>query len=123
MKDLQITAKVSAKDDKPEMTGSVVVKAPENIEEAVQMYGGEAVLSNAISNWIVTLQGNIRGGLKRGETPETMQARLASAKMGVAATKAAMDPKAAWLAAYQTADPKTKKKMLSELREAAEALG
>jgi hypothetical protein len=43
--------------------------------------------------------------------------------MGVAAMKAAMDPKAAWLALYQAASPKERKKMKAKLLAEAEALG
>uniref|UniRef100_A0A6H1ZSW0 Uncharacterized protein n=1 Tax=viral metagenome TaxID=1070528 RepID=A0A6H1ZSW0_9ZZZZ len=121
MKDFTVEAKVPAKDDKPEMTGSVTVKAPETAEEAVKMFGSEAVVSNALANWKVTLQGNIRGGLRRGENQAALQARLGIAKMGVAATKASVDPKAAYLAQFQAADPKERKRMLAELQAAAEA--
>ena len=125
MKDLQVTAKVPANKDKgtPEMVGAITVKAPENIKEAEQMFGGDAVVSNAISNWVVTLQGNIRGGLKRGEDAKALQTRLGGAKMGVAAAKAQADPKAAWLAQYQAATPEERKKMKKELLAQAESIG
>ena len=125
MKDLQVSAKVPENKEKgqKELVGSVTVKVPETIDEAKQMFGGEAVLSNAVANWVVTLQSNIRGGLKRGETPQALQARLGGAKMGVAAAKAAMDPKQAWLAAYQAATPAERKKMKADLLKEAESLG
>ena len=122
-KDLQVTAKKPGKDGAPDKVGSITVKVPENIKEAEEMFGGDAVLSNALANWVVTLQGNIRSGLTRGETPEQLQARLGSAKMGVAATKAAIDPKQAWLAAYQAATPAERKKMKQDLLKQAEAIG
>ena len=122
MKDLQVTAKIPAKDDVPEKIGSITVKAPETAEEGIKMFGDPAMLSNATANWVVTLQGNIRAGLKRGESPEAIQARLGTAKMGVAATKAAADPKAAWLAAYQAASPADRKKMKAELMAEAEKM-
>ena len=43
--------------------------------------------------------------------------------MGVAAAKAAMDPKQAWLAAYQAATPAERKKMKADLLKEAESLG
>lgn len=126
MKDLAVTAKVPAneKNNTPQLgPATITVKAPENIEEAVKMFGGEAVLSNALANWVVTLQGNIRSALNRKEALPTMQARLGAAKMGVAAAKAAMDPKQAWLAAYQAATPAERKKMKADLLKEAETLG
>lgn len=127
MKDLQVTAKVPAKPAKdgkpatPEMVGSIKVKAPETAEEGIKMFGDGAVLTNAISNWVVTLQGAIRSGLRRGENSAALQARLGASKMGVAATKAAIDPKQAWLASYQAATPAERKRMKSELLKQAEA--
>jgi len=120
MKDFTVEAKVPAKDDKPEMNGALTVQAPDNIEEAVQMFGGEAVLSNAISNWKVTLQSALRSALKRGEDQGAIQARLGVAKMGVAVAKSSVDPKQAFLAQFAAADPKARKAMLAELQEAAE---
>ena len=122
MKDLQVSAVYHAgKED--EKTGAITVKAPETAEEAIKMFGPEAVLTNALANWVVKLQGNIRSGVGKGESAEAMQARLGGAKMGVAAAKAAADPKAAWLAAYQAADPKTRKQMKADLLKEAESLG
>lgn len=125
MKDLQVSAKVPENKEKgiKEMTAAVTVKAPENLKEAEQMFGGDAVLSNALSNWVVTLQGNIRSGLRRGEDAKAIQARLGTAKMGVAATKAAVDPKQAWLAQYASATPDERKKMKQDLLKQAEAIG
>ena len=124
MKDLAVSAKVPAKGDVPQLGPmTVTVKAPETVEEAVKMFGGEAVLSNAIANWIVTLQGNIRSALNKKELPAATQTRLGAARMGVAAAKAAMDPKQAWLAAYQAATPADRKKMKQDLLKEAESLG
>jgi len=122
MKDLQVSAvyHVGKEDEK---SGSIVVQAPETAAEAIQVFGDEAVNSNALANWVVKLQGNVRSGLGKGEDPKAMQARLGGSKMGVAASKAAMDPKAAWLASYQAADPKTRKQMKADLLKQAEEIG
>ena len=50
------------------LAGQVTVQYPETVAEALQVYGEEAILSNAFANWKVVLQANIRNGLKRGET-------------------------------------------------------
>ena len=119
MKDLVIAAKVPAKDDKPEMNASITVKTGETAEESIKMFGGDAVNSNAQSNWIVTLQSNIRSGLKKGETQEQIQTRLGASKMGIAASKAAIDPEQAFLAKYAAATPEERKVMRKKLEEAA----
>lgn len=124
MKDMQVTAKVPADAQKgtKELIGSVIVKAPETAEEAIKMFGGEAVLSNALGNWVVTLQSTVRAGLRRGEDAKALQARLSGSKMGVTASKAIIDPKQAWLAQYQAATPEERKKMKADLLAQAEAI-
>ena len=121
MKKMQVTARVPAKDDAPEKVATIEVDAPETAEEAVQMFGGEAVNSNAIANWRVTLQATARAGLKRGEDQAALQARLGNAKMGVAVTKGAVDPEAAFLAKYQAATPAERKAMMKKLQAMAAA--
>jgi hypothetical protein len=84
------------------------------------MYGEEAVLTNAFANWRVTLQANIRGGLKRGEGAEAITGRLANAKMGVAVTGSKMDAEAAFKAKFLAATPEGRKAMIEQLRKLAQ---
>lgn len=128
MKNITVSALVPEKKDAqgkvltPQL-GPVSVEVPfaETLDEAKQMYGEEAVLTNAFANWRVTLQANIRGGLKRGESASTIQARLANAKMGVAVTGSKMDAEAAFKAKFLAATPEDRKKMIAQLRELASA--
>jgi hypothetical protein len=114
MKDMQITAKSNA--GKPdEKVGSIVVKAPENLDEAREMFGPDPILSNAMANWVVTLQSSIRSGLKKGEDDTALQARLGGAKMGVAAQKASVDPIAALRSVWQQASPEEKQAIMKQL--------
>jgi len=119
MKKELVSAKVPAKDNKPEMTATIEVQVPETVEEAIKAYGGDAVLSNALANWRVTLQANIRGGLRRGESPKQIQERLKDAKMGVAIKGTKMDPVQAFLAKFQASTPEDQKKLLAELQKRA----
>lgn len=118
MKDVIITAIVPAneKEGRAQLQGSVTVKFPETVEEAVAAYGAEALLSNAFANWRVTVQAGIRGGLKRGESPESIAARYKDAKMGVAQQGQKMDPVQAYLAMFASASPEKQKEMMAELR-------
>lgn len=100
---------------------SVTVPYASTLEEAKQLYGEEAVLTNAFANWRVTLQANIRGGLKRGETPEQIQSRLSTAKMGVAQQGVKVDPIQAFMAQFASATPEKQKQMLEELKKKAAA--
>lgn len=125
---LTVTAKVPAKaavGDKPATPElgpcTVMVQTGKDDKEMVQMFGGEAVKTNAEANWSVTLQGNIRSGLRKGETPDQIAARLKDAKMGVAQKGIQVDPVQAYLAKFQGATPDEQKKMLDELQERAKA--
>lgn len=121
MKKVTVEAKVPENREKgiKEMFASATVDFAENIKEAVEMYGEEAILSNALANWRVTLQSNIRSALRRGESPETISARLATAKMGVAQTGTKLDPVQAYLAMFSSATPEKQQEMLKELRQKA----
>ena len=117
----QVTANVPANEKKgtKAMSATVEVNYSDKIEEAVQMFGAEAILTNAFANWRVTLQSNIRSALKRGETQEQIQARLKDAKMGVAQQGVKVDPVQAYIARFQNATPEEQKKMLAELQKKA----
>lgn len=117
MKDLTI----EAKDPKSGQTASVTVKAPETVKEAIDWCGEEALISNAIASWRITLQGNIRNALRKGEDQKAIQERLKDAKMGVSVKGAKIDPVQAYLARFQSATPEEQKKMLAELQKRAAA--
>jgi len=110
---------VSAKDPKSGKTATIVVQTGSTIKEMVEMFGEEAVRSNASSNWTVTLQSAIRSGLRRGETQEQIQARLGSAKMGVKMVGGKVDPIQAFLAKFQSSTPEEQKKLMAELQKRA----
>lgn len=122
MKKLTINATVPENKEKgtKEMKAAIVVNAPENIDEAKAMFGGEAVVSNALANWVVTLQGNIRSSLKKGMTPEQIQEKLKDAKMGVAQAGGKVDPVQAYLALFGSSTPEKQKEMLAELQKKAQ---
>jgi hypothetical protein len=100
---------------------TIEVDSGTNAAEMVQMFGDEAVKSNCESNWTVTLQGNMRAGMKKGETQEQLQARLGSAKMGVATRGAVIDPVQAYLAQFASATPEKQAEMMNELKKRAAA--
>lgn len=121
MKQVQVSATVPENKEKgiKEASATITVNFAESVKEAVEMYGEEALLSNAFANWRVTLQSTIRGGLKRGEDQAAIQSRLGTAKMGVAVTGAKVDPVQAYLAKFAASTPEQQKDMLAELQKRA----
>jgi hypothetical protein len=95
---------------------TIEVETGTTAEELIQKFGSEAVKTNAESNWTVTIQSNMRSGMKKGETQEALQARLGSAKMGVAQKGVVVDPIQAYLAQFASATPEKQKAMLAELQ-------
>jgi len=119
MTKMQVTAQVPANKEKgtPQLGPvTISVNSGKDLDEDIQMFGKEAIKSNADANWTVTIQSAIRSSLKRGEDPATIQARLADAKMGVAVKGVKIDPVQAYLNKFQSATPEEQKRMLAELQ-------
>ena len=95
---------------------TVSVDTGSTAAEMIKLFGDDAVKTNAIANWVVTLQGNMRSGMKKGETAEQLQARIGQAKMGVSQKGVKIDPKQAFLAEFASATPQEQAKMLTELQ-------
>jgi len=118
-----IVARVPANKEKgtKEMAATISVDYADNVKEAVQMFGEEALLSNAFANWRVTLQSNIRSSLKSGMDQAAIQSKLGSAKMGVAQVGAKVDAEQAFINKFKSATPEQQAKMLATLKKAAQA--
>ena len=124
-KNLAVAAKVPANKEKgtPELGPvTIEVKTGETAKEMIEMFGDEAVKTNAQANWIVTLQGNIRSGLRKGEDQAAMQARLGDAKMGVSTKGVTVDATKAYEAKFLQASPEDQVKMIKGLQKRAEEL-
>jgi len=113
-----ISAKVPADAEKgtAEVSTTILVNFAETVEEAVQMFGEEAVLSNAFANWRVTLQSNIRAKIKSGMDQVAIQLALADAKMGIAVTGTKADPIAIYMMKFKTSTPEVQAQMLEGLK-------
>ncbi len=115
------TQEVSAKSPKLDRETTCYVEVPETVEEAVEMFGGEAVVSNAIANWVVTLQAAERRMHTAGKTDEEITEAMADAKMGIATSGGRIDPIQASLAKFKTMNSDEQADYLNKLREAAES--
>jgi hypothetical protein len=98
----------------------IAVNFGETLEESVEMFGPEAVNSNAFAGWRVTLQAAIRRGHDAGKTDEQIQAELRTAKMGVAVAGVAVDPIQASLARFKLMNAEEQADFLEKLRQSAE---
>ena len=123
---LSVTAQIPAKKDAEGKVTSqalgpatVVVETGKTAEEMIKIFGDEAVATNAQANWVVTLQGNVRARLKKGENQEQVQAGLGGAKMGIAQKGAKVDPVQAYLATFQSATKEEQQKMMADLQKRA----
>ena len=68
-------------------TAKIEVQTGETALEAIELFGDEAVLSNAVANWVVTLQSGIRRMLVAGKSQEEIQKEVGDSKMGVSRAK------------------------------------
>jgi hypothetical protein len=95
---------------------TIEIEVGSTAAEDIQMFGDSVVKSNFESNVAVTVQSNMRAGMKKGETQESMQTRLANYKPGIAVRGAVIDPVQAYLAQFAAATPETQAKMLADLK-------
>lgn len=110
---------VSAKSPKHDRETTVMVNFGETLKESKEMFGADAVNSNAFANWRVTLQASIRRMHDAGKSDEEIQAALKDAKMGVAVSGGRVDPIQASLAQFATWTPEKQEAYLQQLRERA----
>lgn len=112
---------VNAKSPKLEKETTTYINAPETVEEAIEMFGGEVVLSNALANWVVTCQAGVRRMHTAGKTDDEINTAMGEAKMGMATSGGRVDPIQASLAKFKIMTPEDQAAYLKQLREAAES--
>ena len=122
MKPLTLSAKhVLARDEAGKITefieGSTTINAPETALEAIEQCGDEAVLTNAMSHFVVYIQGGMRRDLKADMSAEDVAAKYADSKMGVTRVRVAADPFAKIKGEWATKSKEDRKKFLQELKE------
>jgi len=117
MKDLNITAKAGK--DKDAKSATIIVKAPETLAEAQEMYGDEAILTNAMANFVITEQNRVRADIKAGLDQPAIQEKHANDKMGISQPKGTADPTAAFLSKWQSMSEDEKAQVMRKMKGAA----
>ena len=111
---------VSAKGGGKEIVGTWHVKVGETAAEGIEMFGDQAINSNANANAKITVRGAINRYLKAGKSHEEIQKILDGWKMG-AALERVSDPKGAFKALWATMSDEERKEMMQDLKNAAKA--
>lgn len=109
----QIT--VTAKAPKVDKTGEATVTVGETAKESIELFGDEAVNSNALANATVTVQSGVRRMLTAGKSAEEIQDAFSNWKLGVAIVRVA-DPTAAIMAKWPTMSKEERAEFLSKLK-------
>jgi len=109
---------VAAKGSTKEVVATAYVMAGETAMESIELFGDEAVNSNAIANWKITVRGALNRYLKAGKTPEEAVKMVENAKMGISLERVS-DPKAALMASWSSMSDEARKELLAELKAAS----
>lgn len=99
---------------------TISVDCPDTAAAMIKEFGDEVVKSNAVANWIVSIQGNMRSQMKKGANQAQIQATLGSSKMGVVTKGIKVDPEQAFITLFENSDPEKQAKLLAELKAKAQ---
>lgn len=100
MEQKEITGKV-IKDGEIVSAAVAYVNFGETAEESIEMFGDEAVNTNAFANWKITARSTIVRMLKAGKSEEEVQKVMSDAKMGIQTSTGTTDPIMASLAKFK----------------------
>ena len=96
-------------------SATIEIQTGGTAKEAIEMFGDEAVLSNANANWVVTLQSGVRRMLVAGKSQEEIQKEIGTSKMGVSRARVA-DPTAAIKSKWKTWTDEERAAFIKELK-------
>ena len=102
-----------------DLQGSALVDFPDTLQEAIERYGEEAILSNAWAAWRVVLQAAGRRLLAAGKSPEEIQAFFDSVKMGAASERVKTDPITATVMRFKSMTEEEQAEFLEKLKQMA----
>ena len=113
-KQVEVTAKAKMADDSTKEE-TIYIQAGNSAVESIDMFGDEAVNSNAIRNWKITIQSGMRGLIKAGKSQAEIQAKYKDAKLGVAADRTT-DPAGALVAKWDSYSAEEQASILKQLK-------
>lgn len=119
-KSVTITAtanKVNGQKLETPVTASFDMSFGETSEESVKMFGDDVVNSGFNAATVVKAQARLRSLLEKGKTPDEAAALMSSYKPGVAAARVGADPKAAYMAMFNSLTPEQKLEELKKLQQ------
>lgn len=87
-----------------------------SIQEMIEKFGEQVVMTNAVQAMKISLQARIRAAFDKGLDDQTIAADCASWKPGVQSQRTS-DPVAAILSKWSTLDPEAKAEMLKKLKQ------
>ena len=119
---MPVSKDVSARSPKLDRETLVIVQFGADVDESIEMFGGEAVNSNAAANAAVTIQAGIRSMHKNGKTDEEIQQKYENWKLGIAISGGSVDVLQASLAKFKMMDDGEQAAYLEKLRNAAAQL-
>jgi len=97
-------------------SAEIEVQTGETAKEAIELFGDEAVLSNANANWVVTLQSGIRRMLVAGKSQEEIQKEIGTSKMGVSRAKTGVSAQVAIKKQWANWSDEERKKFIADLK-------
>ena len=112
----EVSAKIPAKDGKPEKSATINYDFGENLAKAVEMFGEDVVFSNAVANMKVRLQAVMRSHLENNKVVEDL---VTGWKPGQVTTGGKIDPVSAVKDAFAGMSPEDKKAFLAQLKSMA----
>jgi hypothetical protein len=116
MEKMEVSAKTSEG-----LEGTITIDVPSTLKEAIELYGEEAILSNALANGKVVIQSGIRNGLRAGRKISEIQEQYKNWKLGTTVRGGGtVDPLQKALAAFMSKTPEEQAKFIAELKAKAQ---
>lgn len=112
----RVQIKASVPKLKKELT--VTISFPKTLEEAMEIYPPEVILSNAFSTWTRTVQDMIRKLIIAGKSDEEVQSTIDTVQMGEVLSREStkVDVKRAFSNSFKVATPEMQQEMLAMLQ-------
>jgi hypothetical protein len=113
-KQVEVTAEAKLADGSTK-SETIFIAFGETATESIEMFGDEAVNSNACRNGKITVQSGMRKMIKDGKTQEQIQNKYKNWKLGVTMERVT-DPVGALMAKWDNYSPEEQADILKQLK-------